>query len=67
MSHAPRPAQIVSVTAIDHSDRYEVTVEIDGRREVMSISESMLDMLAQQWPALKSGALHSVKMKGGET
>jgi hypothetical protein len=66
MSHAPRPAQIVSVTAIDDSGRYEVVVEFDGLREAMSISRSMLDMLATTWPALKSGRLHSVRLRGKE-
>jgi hypothetical protein len=66
MTRALRPAQIVSVTAIEDSDRYEVVVKFDGLREAMSISRSMLDMLAATWPALKSGRIHSVKLRGKE-
>ncbi|MGJ0505633.1 MAG: hypothetical protein ACR652_00575 [Methylocystis sp.] len=61
---APRPAQIVSVSAIAGTDRYEVLVDIDGQQEALSIGASMLDMLSETWPALKAGEIHSVRMKG---
>jgi hypothetical protein len=54
----------VSVTKIDQSDRYDLFVEIDGRQEVMSVSASALEMLAETWPTLKSGAVRSMNMRG---